>query len=358
MKIAVLGSGNGGCAVALDCSLAGHEVSLFDFEQFPTVVRAISEAGGIYAEGQIEAFAPVRYAGHDPAKAMDGAELIYAVGPAYSTEPFGRACKTHVKDGQVVVVCPGSCGGAIVFKQAVNREMDDERLVVAETSTLPYAVRLVEPGKIHVYLRLKAGVFLAALPGSRTESVNRMIGDVYSYMTPAKSVLQTTLQNANPVIHPPVTLLNAALIERTGGDFCFYEEGVTPSAGRLIKGLDEERIAIGRKLGLEIIPDPVLGKQQGYMQEADYEYGYTRAEGFRGIKAQSRLDYRYFHEDVGYGLVFMSDLAKQIGVEAPLMDAVISLVSTIMRRDYRAEQARTMKSLGLEDCSLEELKKL
>lgn len=358
MKIAVLGSGNGGCAVAFDYAKAGHEVNIFDFEQFPATIGAIAASGGIHAEGQLDGFAPVQYAGHDLAKAIDGAELIYTVGPAYSTEPFGEACKPHIEDGQVVVVCPSSCGGAIVFKKAVGREIDDDRIIVAETSTLPYAVRLVGPGKIHVYLRLKAGVFIAALPGDQTDRVNAMIGAVYSYMTPAQSILQTSLQNANPVIHPPVTLLNAALIERTGGDFCFYEEGVTPAAGRLIKGLDDERIAIGRKLDVEIIPDPVLGKQQGYMQTADYERGYTRAKGFRGIKAQSQLDNRYFQEDLGFGLVFMSDLARQIGVETPLMNSLIALVSTIMQRDYRAEQARTMRGLGLDQFSLEELKRL
>ena len=35
MNIAVLGSGNGGCAVAFDCAANGHQVRLFDFEQFP-----------------------------------------------------------------------------------------------------------------------------------------------------------------------------------------------------------------------------------------------------------------------------------------------------------------------------------
>jgi hypothetical protein len=48
------------------------------------------------------------------------------------------------------------------------------------------------------------------------------------------SVFQTTLQNGNPVIHPAVTLTNAALIERTAGDFRFYEAALPPAgaAGR------------------------------------------------------------------------------------------------------------------------------
>ncbi|NLX63052.1 MAG: opine dehydrogenase, partial [Tissierellia bacterium] len=109
--------------------------------------------------------------------------------------------------------------------------------------------------------------------------------DVYPSLNPAKNVLQTTLQNGNPIIHPPITLLNAGLVERTGGNFYFYEEGVTPAVGRLIEGLDKERIAIGKKLGLEIIPDPIIGVKEGYMKEPTYDNGYITAPGFRGIKA-------------------------------------------------------------------------
>jgi hypothetical protein len=82
-----------------------------------------------------------------------------------------------------------------------------------------------------------------------------------------KNILQTSLQYGNPVIHPSVTLLNAALIERIQGDFYFYEEGVTPAVGRLLKAVDQERITIGRCLGFEIISEPKLGQMQGYMKE-------------------------------------------------------------------------------------------
>ncbi len=356
MKIAVLGSGNGGCAVAFDWAQAGHEVALFDFEQFNTQIQAIASAGGIYAQGQLEGFAPVKYAGHDIEPVVADAELIFAVGPAYSTRPFGEACRGLLREGQTVVVCPGSCGGALVMKTALGMNVESDRIIVAETSTLPYAVRLIEPGKINVFLRLKAGVFLAACPSRHTTAVLDRVQQVFPFISPAKNILQTTLQNGNPIIHPPISLLNAGLIERTAGDFCFYEDGVTPAVGRMIEALDLERIALAYRLDIDLLSDPVLGMQQGYMQEATYDNGYSQAEGFRGIKAQSSLDYRYFHEDVGYGLVFMTDLGKQIDVPTPNMDAVITIVSSIMQQDYRKEARRTMAGLGLADYTLEDLK--
>jgi opine dehydrogenase len=184
------------------------------------------------------------------------------------------------------------------------------------------------------------------------------IADVYPALIGAKNVLQTSLQNGNPVIHPAVSLLNAALIERVQGNFLFYEDGVTPAVGRLIKAIDQERISIGKQLGIEILPEPEIGYLQGYMQEATYDRGYAEAPGFRGIKAQSSLDHRYLHEDVGYGLVFWQRLGEQVGVKTPNIEAIIQLVSTLMGRDYLAEAPRTMKTLGLSGYAVEELEQL
>ena len=358
MKIAVLGSGNGGCAIAFDCAAHGHQVSLFDFEQFPESIKAVQNSGGILCEGVLEGFEPVAYAGHDIEKVLDGADIIYAVGPAYSTRPFAEACKPYLKQGQIVIVCPSSCGGSIEFKNGASLELRDEEILVAETSTLPYAVRLLEPGKVRIFNKLKGGLFLAAVPAQKTDYVLEQVKDVYPAMSAAKNILQTSLQNGNPVIHPAITLMNVALIERTKGDFDFYHEGVTPAVGRLIEAVDKERIAIGKKLGVEVIPDPELAVMQGYMVEATYDNGFSTAPGFAGVKAQSSLDYRYFNEDVGYGLVFLRKLGEQVGVATPVISAVITLVSLLMNRDYGGEARRTMETLGLSNLTAEELNKL
>jgi len=358
MNIAVLGSGNGGCAVAFDCAACGHRVRLFDFEGFPQTIQAVNEDGGIHCEGIRDGFQPLDYAGHDIEKVMEGADIIYVVGPAYSTRPFAEACRPHLKKGQAVIVCPGSCGGAVEFKNGAGLDLRDEEIVVAETSTLPYAVRLLEPGKIRIFNKLKGGVFLAAIPAKNTNAVLERIRDVYPAMSAAKNILQTSLQNGNPVLHPAITLMNVGLIERTQGDFEFYRQGVTPAVGRLVEAVDRERIAIGKELGVEVIPDPELGVIQGYMTEATYDNGFVTAPGFAGVKAQPRLDYRYFNEDVGYGLVFFQDLGKQAGVATPVISAVIKMVSVVIQRDYAGEARRTMKTLGLSVYTAQELEQV
>ncbi len=358
MRVAVLGSGNGGCAVAFDWAMHGHDVRLFDFESFPDTIGAVRARGGITAHGELDGFAAVTYAGHDIESVLDGAELIFVVGPAYSTQPFAEASRPHLRPGQTVVVCPGSCGGAIAFKRAAGLDLRADDLVVAETATLPYAVRLVGPGRIHVYLKLQDAVYLAAVPARLTGPVLELLTPVFAGVRAAVNVLQTGLQNGNPVIHPAVTLLNAALIERTSGDFSFYEDGVTPAVGRLIEAVDEERMAIGGRLGLEVVAEPELGLRQGFMAEATYDRGYSEAPGFRGIRAQHQLDYRYFTEDVGYGLVFLESLGGQIGVRTPIIAALIDVAGVLMGREYRSGAPRTMATLGLAEYDVEELGRL
>lgn len=62
MKIAVLGSGNGGCAAAFDWSHHGHQISLLDFETFPHNIRTVKEKGGVEAVDKFVGFASVHFA--------------------------------------------------------------------------------------------------------------------------------------------------------------------------------------------------------------------------------------------------------------------------------------------------------
>jgi opine dehydrogenase len=355
MRVAVLGAGNGGVASAFDFAQHGHDVALYGPREYGENVVAVERAGGISSSGVLEGFVPVRYAGHDAAEAMDGADLVLLVGPAYATEALAALAGPHLTEDMAVLICPGSCAGAIAFKRTVGLALEAPHPVVGETSTLPYAVRVTEPGVVRVFHKLSHGVYLAALPRAGTHRLAELVSDVWPAVEPVASVFQTTLQNGNPVIHPAVTLLNAGLLERTGGDFLFYEEGVTEAVGRLIEAVDAERLAIAAALGVTILSEPALGVRQGYMREENYSTGYSTAPGFLGIRAQNRLDHRYLTEDVGYSLVFLSDLAARLGVPTPVTDSVIAITSVVLARDLTAEGKRTMTTLGLDGLSPDQL---
>ena len=168
MKVAILGSGNGALAMAFEWSRAGHDIYMYDFPQFDRQIEAINAAGGIYSVGEMEGFQPVKYAGHDIELCLKDAPLIFAVGPAYATEPFGKACAPYAQEGQIYVVCPSSCLDSILFKNALGLKIDDNSIIISDFGTLPYAVRIIEDGKIAVYNRLKAGCLWLPCPAART----------------------------------------------------------------------------------------------------------------------------------------------------------------------------------------------
>ncbi|MBT8220438.1 MAG: NAD/NADP octopine/nopaline dehydrogenase family protein [Bacteroidia bacterium] len=354
MKIAILGSGNGGCAMAAECALQGNEVSIFDFEGFPSNINAINDASGIKFSGIIEGYAPIAYAGHDIEKTVTDAELIYVVSPSYATFYFAREYKKAMQKGQKVIVCPGTNGGALIFKKELGLDFSDPDIIVAETSTLPYACRITDPGEVHIFHKLDDGVYIASLPSSKIDDIYAIFKKTYPGSHPYQNVLQTLLQNGNNVIHPAVSLLNVGRIE-SPEDFFFYEEGVTPAVGRLMEAVDKERMAIAEAFGLEILSEPEAGYVQGYMLEKNYHTGYSKAPGFAGINAQTQIENRYFTEDVGYGLVLLEDMAKSVGVETPIINAIIKIVSVLLETDYHDQALRTLETLGLGGLSKEEM---
>ena len=62
--------------------------------------------------------------------------------------PFGHDLAPHLRTGMTVVICPGSCGGALAFKRAAGLAVHDDSILVGETSTLPYACRADGDGNV------------------------------------------------------------------------------------------------------------------------------------------------------------------------------------------------------------------
>ena len=137
MNVAVLGAGGGGLAVAYEWASQGHRVSLYAQHAHDHHLAPVRERGGIQAEGVLEGFVPLETVTSNIAEALDGVEVVFVVGPAYATEPFGADARGHLRPGMTVVVCPSSCVGSLAFKHAAGLDPYDQSIVVGETSTLP-----------------------------------------------------------------------------------------------------------------------------------------------------------------------------------------------------------------------------
>jgi len=347
VRVSVLGAGNGGCATAADLMGRGFPCTLFDLPEFDAVLAPIREAGVLRLTGALgDRTVPAPEITTDVREAVEGADLLVIAVPAFAQDAFARACAPFMRPTQIVVLTPGSTGGALAFAQALRREGAAEEVVIAETLSLPYACRKVEPNHVHIG-GVKRNLPVAAFPAIQTPRVLSELETIFpGALVAAAHVLETSLNNPNAMAHPVPALLNAGWIETTGGDFRFYTDGVSPSVARAMDALDRDRLSLMASLGLEAVPAIEWDRRlYGLVGATTYELN-RDSWVHREIRAPEGLRSRYLTEDVPFGLVPIASIARQLGVETPVIDLFIDLASMLLDEDLRAA-GRTADSLGL-----------
>lgn len=354
LRVAVLGAGHGGQAMAGHLALLGCEVRIFNRSELR--LEPIRQRGGIELSGVIQGFGPIAAATTDMRDAIADVELIMVVVPATGHEFMAEAMAPHLKDGQVIVLNPGRTGGALEVYNILRRRSAAAGCLVAEAQTLLYAARCINPAQVKVF-GIKNSVPLAAIPGHRTVEALRMVRRVLPQFVPALNVLKTSLDNIGAIFHPAITVLNAARIESTNGNFEFYMDGITHATARVLERMDEERIAVAEALGFSAT------RAREWLYLAYDAAGRTLYEaihnnvGYKGITAPTSLQTRYLWEDVPMSLVPLSSLGELLGVPTPAIDHIIDLASLMDETDYRA-CGRTVDRLGLRGLSVRDIQRL
>ena len=356
-KIAILGAGNGGCAAAADLTLRGFQVRLFSRSE--KTIAALAKRGEIelVENGSARFAAPYFMSPHMP-PVVQGADLLIVATPAIGHEYLAGNLAKVLVDGQRILLNPGHTGGSLHFAHLLRELGCKAGLQICETVTLTYICRMPEPGKVEVYRRT-TNLRCAAFPAKHTTSLVEEIQAIFPNVIPAANVLETGCSNINAIMHPAGMLGNAGWIEKTGGDFLWYAEGVTAAIGRWIDAVDAERLAIVRALGLQPLRFVDIFHGAGLTSDAGRDSGSAyraiqESAPNATIKSPPSLDHRYIREDIGFGLVPMAEIGKLAGVETPLMDALITLASTALGVDFRAE-GLTQAKMGLADVTPESL---
>ncbi|MBM3791224.1 MAG: hypothetical protein FJW35_12875 [Acidobacteria bacterium] len=343
-RITILGGGNGARTAAAEISLLGHRVTLYEIESLAPQVTAIKEAGYIEASGSIQGRAPVNVE-LDLKKAVDGSDLILVIVPTMYQINYARLLAPLLQKGQNVALMPGSLG-ALEFRAELDRLGGEMEITIGEFAALPYATRIQSPVSVHVFGRRRyvgAGVF----PASEADRVLPVYEDIYPGIERMRDVLEAGLNNPNPTLHCLGVLLNIGRIEKSHGEFYYYDEGLTYHVCKAVEAIDQERLAIGQALGVQLLSLLDTYWRMGYGPK-----GNTFWEVIRGvkplvdIKGPSTVDSRYLTEDVPIGLVIYSQLGRQLGATANLMESVVHIAGALLGRNFFAE-GRTLERCGI-----------
>ncbi|WP_428260762.1 NAD/NADP octopine/nopaline dehydrogenase family protein [Gallibacter sp. Marseille-QA0791] len=354
-KVAVMGSGNGSQAMAADLTLKGHEVRLYEMTDFinnPNT-KYVFDNKQIRLEGRAgNGIATISCVTSDIVEAVKGAEVIFLPLPAFSHDYYANLLAEVAEDGQIIVLTPGNLG-SLVFKKIFSDKNVSADVVFCETATLNYDARILDPGHVYVYDR-NYGIKCGVLPASRSSEVYEILKKYYNEFIPCEDVLACGLHSLNPCLHLPGCTMNAGRIERSKGDFYLYEEGITPTVAKVMEVLDAERGSIVKAFGYELMT-VAMELAEGREPRTIWEE-VNGCQTLEFIKGPTSLKNRYFTEDIPYGLVAWSELGKMLGIPTPLIDSFIEIGAIIIDEKPR-ETGRTLKKMGINDMTIEELKK-
>jgi len=339
-RIAVIGAGNSGYALAADLSLAGYEVNLYGSKKRGNLDPVI-KCGGIELIGVArKGFAKVSRVTTDIAEAIVGTKLVMITYQSHEHEVLAKLCAPHLEDGQTIVLMPGDLG-SVLFAKILKEKGVCKHIKIAETTTAMYDSRCVT-GEARVKINTVLPNYIAAFPAKDTKSVLDEVTEVYPDLLPGKNVLEVALGSTN-FGHVPTTILNTGTVEAPGRPFYAYGEAETPSVLTTIRAVEREINAIIKKLELRnffLEHNKLLAKQP--------------RPGLDKILGPKDMQHRFITEDCQIGLVFRASLGDMIGVPTPVTKALITLASEINGTDYFTE-GRTVERLGISRLSIEEL---
>lgn len=345
-KIAVIGAGNGGLAVAGYFGIRGHEVRILDINR--AAIDPVARAGSIQVTGKIEGEGKVALATTNLAEAVRGAGVVMVVVPGDAHGRVAEELAPHVTGDQIVVLHPGGTGGALEVAATFRRHGMESRPIIAEVESFMYGSKTVGPAQVQINT-VKLHDRIAALPARDTRRVLEALRDDYPQFVDAKNVLQTSLNHMNAMLHVAGMVMNAGWIETTKGDFEFYRDGLSPAVTRILEGVDGERMAVSEALGADAI------SLRRWIKETYHVEGPTlfetiqtlHATVYKSSRAPSSLGSRYLSEDVPTGLVPIAALGEAAGVKTPLMRILIELTSRIHGVDHWTT-GRSLAKMGLE----------
>ena len=353
MKVAVMGGGNGPHTIAADLTLKGLTVNMFEMEEFSDRMTKVFETRKIEISGMAgSGTATLNLVTTDIRKAVEGVEIIFIPLPGFAISAYGQILAPVLAPPQMVVIMPGTLA-ALEFRQTLRSFGNRNEVIIAETGGLPFATRLIGPGRVKIFhIRKVCG--LAAVPGQSGHQVTDKVAGLYPF-TLKKTVVETGLGHLTPLLHPAGSLLNAGRIERSRGEFYMYEEGMTLSVVKVIESLDQERLEIGKRLGVQLPTGVDMMVESGYGPRGSLWESLNGSAGLTPVKGPDSLKNRYVTEDIPYGLVAWASLARAVGVDTPIMNSLIELGGAIMGKNCWLE-GRNLKKMGLSGLNTEQIK--
>lgn len=346
MKIAVIGAGNVGVAVAADLSIKGNEVSLLKTSSYKaeSYNRLISNYNHVYLKEKGEyTQATIDEVSTNLSKVID-AEVIFCTIQSNFYEDLVKRIKDYLKQDQIVI-CICSYASSYYFEKYCKK------LPMLVEATGPYLEGRVELNDKPNEVVFRVGCRLERCPIALSEKGQKQkiekLNSLYKGFKHEYSILESALLNPNMVLHTVGSLMSLSRIEHSKGNFCMYREAYARDNDAVLKimlQLDKEKQDVLESIKQRPISIFDAG---GFLGENQLESFYKYSESSNRAISPTSVHSRYITEDVSQGLVLLESIAHRIHVETPIATALISIASAALGEDFR-QKGRTIQKLGIE----------
>lgn len=319
MSLLVIGAPQALAAAVFAATTSGERVHVLA-EDAPQTLPARAELDGVRHDIRLSS-------------SLEGAELHACVIVAESRRLQDLVLEhREILTGLPVLLAPGGLAGALRVSAM------DKSLLVAETTGFPVSGSI--DGDTFTLRGIKHGMPFASVDEQLAPTLCEEFRRYLPHLV-VSDLRTTSLSNTNHIIHPPITLMNAARID-SATPFTLYREGVSDALENLLRAVDEERREVCRAVGA----DDRSGRDwlHGFyhrdgMEGSTFVDCLTSYPGFADVHGPTTLDYRYLADDVPYGVAGWAEVGRRFGVATPRIDHLLAVLSTLAPEiDLRADQ--------------------
>ena len=373
--VAVLGGGACAQTFAAELSLSGYKVHLYELPELaPETLGVVLKTHEIELGGKQLNFKWFRRAGvakvdvvtTEISEALKGAGLVIVAIPAKGHKPFFEKMIPCLKDGQMISIFPDNFG-SLMLKNMMREKGSDVNVMIGGWSSMPYGVRIMEPGKVDCILRTRE-LLCDALPSRDGNKFFETLKGIPAFngtveLKRGDTIIGVDLSNPNPVVHVPGSVLNVGAMEVSEmegtlgipkGKYSMYKYGMSPAVSRVQFAFYQEEKKIADAMGIKMIEyreDQFFWK--GSVMGIEYWSPFVDVV-IPPIVGPDSIEHRYFTEDIPVGTVVRYHLAQKFGVEVPIIESLIRLGSVTCNQDFLKEGI-SLKELGIEDLDREQM---
>ena len=312
-RVAVLGAGPVGQALACECLAAGCEVTLYTIFAPERDALAGPRAITIRGEHLVGTYRLADDPSPQPAiglrtgidDAVAEADAILIATPAVAQATCAGLLAGRLRSEQLLVLVPGRSFGAVEVARTLRRFAAPARPAIVELAVSPYRVQTPDPGALTI-AAVAPEVPTAALPNGATDEAVQRLRGVLPMLTAARGVLETSFLDHSGVVEVPPALLREC----------------TPVARRI----DDERRRVAFAFGVRDLPPAPV--------DEDVPPG-------AGIAAPR------VHDALCCSLVPLVSAGAVAGIPTRTAAAMVDLGSVLGGLDY-SRHGRTLPGLGLD----------